>query len=252
MKSIAASLRPISGIIVAMVTRRQFFRRSLAVLAAAAAGATRAQNEGSYRIWLPRVQTAPPLDAPILGPASGTTDQAIAWFAARTNGYTVEDVTTIVYAYQNVGTSAGMDWFLTLAQLAHETGSLTSWWSYRPRRNPAGIGVTGRMQAGSVEWPPGPGWAWDGMQWREGWSFPTWEEHAVPAHMGRLLAYALRDEDANDTQLALIKFALSYRPLPASYRGVAPTMAGLNGRWAVPGEGYGERIVDLARRMRGG
>ena len=31
--------------------------------------------------------------------------------------------------------------------MAHETGSLTSWWAARPRRNPAGIGVAAGQAA---------------------------------------------------------------------------------------------------------
>ena len=67
-----------------------------------------------------------------------------------------------------------------------------------------------------------------------------------------LLAYALTDEQANQTQRALIAQALAYRPLADGYRGVAPTLSGLNGRWAVPGMFYGQSIAALARRMRGG
>src|SRR5262249_47458622 len=132
--------------------------------------------------------------------------------------------------------------------------NMTSWWSQRPRRNPAGIGVTGRTQTGAPDTPPGPSWTWDDrvMLWREGWSFPTWADHGVPAQLGRLLAYALHDEQADAAQLALIELALGYRPLPADYRGAAPTICGLNGRWAVPGTTYGQSIVGLAQRMRDG
>ncbi len=191
------------------------------------------------------------LDAPLLGPAMGSAAQASAYLVARSNSYTAYDIGQIVAAYQTVGERVGLDWFLAIAQCAHETGSLTSWWCQRPRRNPAGIGVTGRLIPGTLDSPPGPEWVWDGLQWREGLSFPTWAEHAVPAHLGRLLAYALRDEQATPAQRELIVYALSYRPLPASLRGIAPTIVGLNGRWAYPGSDYGQQIVDLARRMRG-
>jgi hypothetical protein len=177
--------------------------------------------------------------------------QATDWLAARAAGYTPHDITAIVATYTDIGGGAGVDWFLALAQLAHETGSLTSWWSQRPRRNPAGIGVTGRVQPGAPDAPPGPGWTWDGAQWREGLSFTTWEDDAIPAHLGRLLAYALTDAQASPSQRTLIDRALGYRPLPDAYRGVAPTITGLNGRWAVPGTGYGQSIAALAQRMRG-
>lgn len=74
-------------------------------------------------------------------------------------------------------------------------------------------------------------------------------DHGIPAHLGRL-AYARTDAEATPEQQALIDFALEVRPLLSDYRGIAPTIVGLNGRWAVPGDEYGQRIVDLMMRMR--
>jgi hypothetical protein len=215
------------------------------------------QSDAQVRLPLIRA-SGQSADAPILGLASGGAEQAIAWLAQRAAGYAPGDIITIVGHYQGLGDSVGLDWFLALAQLAHETGSLTSWWSQRPRRNPAGVGVTGAMRDGLPDGTPGPApgpaWAWDDARkkWREGVSFPTWADDAVPAHLGRLLAYALRDDQASPEQQELIARALAYRPLPASYRGSAPTITGLNGRWAVPGTDYGQRIMALAERMRQG
>jgi hypothetical protein len=61
---------------------------------------------------------------------------------------------------------------------------------------------------------------------------------------------ARTDATASAEQRQLIDYALMIRPLPAGYRGVAPMISGLDGRWAVPGVGYGARIVALAGRMR--
>jgi hypothetical protein len=248
-----------------MRSRRHFCRLSLVALLAAAArrplGRPEAlssarlspQGEQPKQIYLPLVRNALcPDDMPIVGPPSGSQDRAFAWLAPRAGTYAAGDVAAIVADYRRIGEAAALDWFLALAQMAHETGSLTSWWSQRPRRNPAGIGVTGRVVAGTPDSPPGRGWSWDGTQWREGWSFPTWADHAIPAHLGRLLAYALRDQEADAAQQALIGQALTYRPLPAGYRGAAPTVCGLNGRWAVPGTNYGQGIIELARLMRDG
>lgn len=186
----------------------------------------------------------------IVAPASGSVEQAVAWLAARAQGYTPYDLRVIVEAYQRVGEQVGMDWFLAIAQCAHETGHLTSFWSQRPQRNPAGLGVTGQWQAE----PPAnrTNWAYNTQRgrWEVGISFPTWAEHGVPAHLGRLLAYALRDDQAEVEQRDLIAMALVYRGLPAQLRGVAPSYIDLNGRWAVPGTDYGQRILDLAQRMR--
>ncbi|NJM08972.1 glucosaminidase domain-containing protein [Candidatus Gracilibacteria bacterium] len=199
----------------------------------------------------PQPTPQPELDAPLLGSASGTYDAAVSYVVARAVGYYEYDIRLIFDGYRNYGEAAGIDWFLAIAQCAHETGSLTSWWSQRPRRNPAGLGVTGKTLPGTPDSPPGVAWAWDGLQWREGLSFETWNDHGVPAHLGRLLAYALRDDQATDYQRQLITYALDLRPLPEHYRGVAPTIVGLNGRWAYPGTTYGQSIVDLRNRMRG-
>ncbi len=87
--------------------------------------------------------------------------------------------------------------------------------------------------------------------WREGLAFPTWADDAIPAHVGRLLAYAIPDDQANESQRALIHKALSYRPLPTAYRGAAPTLAGLAGRWAVPGTEYPARLAAIANTIIG-
>jgi hypothetical protein len=263
-----------------MPSRRTFLRASAAALLASGAGAL-ASATGEHELYLPlALRELPPVEptpepspqptsaplptavpgdptpwppsyeARIVAPASGSVDQALAWLQPRADpSYTDYDISAIVAAYREIGTSAGIDWFVALAQMAHETGSLTSWWSQRPRRNPAGIAVTGRTSVTQ----PGPHWAWDERSniWREGVSFPEWVADAVPAHLGRLLAYALRDDQADGWQRALIVKALSYRSLPLNYRGASPRWIDLNGRWAVPGTTYGQAIINLARRMRG-
>jgi len=62
--------------------------------------------------------------------------------------YNEDDIRVIVRHYYNTARPVGLDPLLVVAQMALETGGLTSFWSQRPRRNPAGIGVTGA---------PGPG-----------------------------------------------------------------------------------------------
>jgi len=185
----------------------------------------------------------------IVGVPLGTMQQASTWFITRSNLYSAFSINKIVSGYRSVGERCGVDWFLALAQCAHETGSLTSWWSDRPRRNPAGLGVTG--QSIETAMPPGPHWAYREGRWWEGISFRQWNPDAIEAHLGRLLAYALTREQANDEQQRLIRYALELRPLPPSFRGSAPTLEGLNGRWAVPGTTYAQSIAGLANRMRG-
>ncbi|MEI7772372.1 MAG: hypothetical protein WCI67_20455, partial [Chloroflexales bacterium] len=131
----------------------------------------------------------------------------------------------------------------------------TSWWAQRPRRNPAGLGVTGVMADGdgTPATQPGVDWAWDDslVKWRAGMSFDSWEAGSIPGHLGRLLAYALPAGTGTPEQQALITAAMSRRQLRADYRGIAPTIIGFNGTWAVPGTTYGQSILALAQSMRG-
>ncbi|MBK9711572.1 MAG: glucosaminidase domain-containing protein [Kouleothrix sp.] len=152
----------------------------------------------------------------------------------------------IVPGYLAVCAAGDVDPLLALAQLIHETGCLSSWWSQRPRRNPAGIGVTGRT---SHTRPPIGTWEIQGNIWVEGRRFDTWAADAIPAHVGRLLAYALPEGGETQPQRRLIGQALSYRRLPGMYRGIAPTWGALGGTWAVPGNDYGDRLADIARAI---
>jgi hypothetical protein len=243
-----------------VAARQVLLPLAVASQAPTAAPLALAVPQAGQQIHLPLIRAGappppPPAGAPLLGPASGSAAQALAWLSAR-SVFADDDVIRIVNNYQRIGDSAGLDWFLAIAQMAHETGSLTSWWSQAPRRNLAGIGVTGAWRPGLPDGsqgpPPGPAWAWSSAlgRWLEGVSFATWASDAVPAHLGRLLAYALPADQGSATQQALISQALSYRSLPASHRNVAPTILGLNGRWAVPGTEYGQRIMLLADAMR--
>ncbi|MDN5273871.1 hypothetical protein QTO31_18040 [Chloroflexus sp. MS-CIW-1] len=211
----------------------------------------RAQTPEAHSIYLPMVIRSP-LPGTLLGPATGTVESAIAWLAPRSTAYTPYDVGVIVNGYASIGEAAGLDWFLAIAQCAHETGHLTSWWCQRPRRNPAGIGVTGEIREAPPDQPPGPDWAWDEtiQRWRAGLSFASWVGESIPAHLGRLLAYALPAGAGTTYQQQLIDYALWRRPLPDHLRGVAVTITDLNGRWAWPGTEYGQRILALAERMR--
>ncbi len=190
-------------------------------------------------------------DSTIVAQPRATREQAVAAILSQPTGYTPDDVAVIVDTYWRTASEVGVDPLVAVAQALHETGNLTSWWSQRPRRNGCGYGVTGDT---SAEPPPAEEahlWAYDEEQqtWRKGISFATWEA-SVRAHIGRLLAYALTDAQATPAQRTLIDEALALRPLPASYRGAAPTLRGLNGRWAVPGETYADRIADYANRIR--
>jgi hypothetical protein len=142
--------------------------------------------------------------------------------------YDNDDIRIIVGHYYKTAQSVGLDPLLVVAQMVLETGGLTSFWSQRPRRNPAGIGVTGAPGAGV--------------------SFPSWKI-AVRAHTGRLLAYTLRKGDENQRQRQLIEEALAHRALPLRFRGVAPRLEGLAGTWAADRQ-YAVKLARVANEIR--
>lgn len=161
--------------------------------------------------------------------------------------------TFLMPLYWRKATAAGLDPVLAIAQLLHETANLGSFWSADPQNNPAGIGVTGDWRP-VAEAQPQPAEFWRqnpqrGNRWERGNSFADWEV-ASDAHLGRLLAYALPAGQGTSLQKRLIDYALLVRPLPAAYRGIAPTLAGLNGRWAA-GNGYANALAKRANQLAG-
>lgn len=190
-------------------------------------------------------------DAAIIAAPRCTLAQAAAYLARqRSPHYTSADIRLVILpAYWSWCEQAGVDPCIAIAQMCHETDHLRSFWSARPQRNPAGIGVTGQS---SVTRPSNAdGWAYnpDRRRWERGISFPTWANHSVPAHVGRLVAYATTPAQRTPAQQALVDEALRYRSLPATYHGAAPTLRQLNRRWAAS-DGYGERIADIAELIR--
>jgi hypothetical protein len=168
-------------------------------------------------------------DSPMRAAARAPADRVKGYLLAQPHGeYGDGDVRAIVDHYYKTASSVGLDPLLVVAQMVEETAHLTSFWSQRPRRNPAGIGVTGE---------PGVGL-----------SFPDWET-AVRAHAGRLLAYALPSGSGNAAQLQLIAQALAFRPLPAANHGVAPTLKGLAGTWAADLQ-YAVKLAGVANDIR--
>ena len=160
---------------------------------------------------------------------SRATQKALeSYMLARKHGrYSDDEVRAILASYTTTATEAGLDPLLVVSQMVLETGNLTSHWSQRPRRNPAGIGVTGAPGAGV--------------------SFASWDD-AVHAHVGRLLAYAIPKGKENAAQRALIEEALEVRALPDSRRGCAPVLEGLAGTWATDKD-YADKIARVANEM---
>ncbi len=194
----------------------------------------------------------------ILGQLSIDGERIAAFMVKRPCGeYTAKDIHGIIVpSYLRICGEVGVHPLLAIAQMIHETGNLSSFWAARPRRNPAGIGVNGQQR------PDQPadtsGWAFDPStsQWRFGVSFTTWENDAIPAHVGRLLAYTLKSGSETPAQAALITRALSYRNLPANMRGSTPSIKQLGKAhnptgqgWASPGDQYGSKIAAIANAI---
>lgn len=146
-----------------------------------------------------------------------------------TGGYNDADVRFIVDQYWEAASVSGIDPLLASAQMILETAHLTSFWSQRPRRNPAGIGVTG--------------------QEGEGVSFPGWGD-AVDAHVGRLLAYALPYGAGTEDQNNFITQALVWRGLADVRRGQGSDLETLAYYWAADPL-YADKVLQVANRLIG-
>jgi hypothetical protein len=168
-------------------------------------------------------------DSALHAAARAPAGRAKQFLLSGTHGeYNDSAVKRIVDLYYTTAGAVGLDPLLVVAQMIEETGHLTSFWSQRPRRNFAGIGVTGK-----------PG---------EGLSFPDLKT-AVHAHTGRLLAYSLPPGTGNQAQNQLIHEALAFRPLPPDRLGVAPTLKGLAGTWAQDAQ-YAVKVAAVANEIR--
>lgn len=183
----------------------------------------------------PAPTTSITVDSPILGPASGTLDQAVAFIKGRlpADSEYANDVELIMGYYWRYAPAVGVDPFIAATQCIFETDGLRSPRSARPtsnpsgRRNPAGLGV----------------------KWGVDLTFASWEE-SVQAHIGQLLAYALRDDEASEEQRQMIGRNPLLAHLPAELRGVAKKLADLNNRWT-GGDSYASSLVARAQAIQG-
>jgi N-acetylmuramoyl-L-alanine amidase-like protein len=184
----------------------------------------------------PGVKTEAPVAEGAVGPASAfiaprraSRAQLERFVLSREPTVGDEAAREIVRLYDTTCTAVGLDPLLLVAQMVLETGGLTSFWSQPPRRNLAGIGVTGEPGVGK--------------------KFPGWPP-AVRAHVGRLLRYAVREGVETEAQKPLIAEALQVRRLPKELWGVAPAVGNLGrGVWAAD-PFYAGKIIRLANEAR--
>ena len=165
---------------------------------------------------------------PLVGVWSGTADRLASFLLGLEPSpcFTVPTLTLAEY-YVYYCADAGLRADVLWAQMIHETGYGAYGGDVWPEQNNyAGIGATGGGAAGM--------------------SFAT-AEAGVMAHVAHMVAYVYQSSpvswaDSNtDPRFDLV-----------NPRGTAYVLTDLNGRWAVPGTEYGQRIEDVVRAINGG
>jgi hypothetical protein len=172
---------------------------------------------------------------PILG-TSVVTKEAMKQLLSQRNPNPPMEVIDIYYELESMW---GIRADVLIGQMFHETDFLKSWWSQPPRRNMAGIGVTGEVTNSD---PQSVAWAFksEDNRWYKGYSFSDWRA-AVLAHYGHMSAYCFADERNHASQVDP-RYSAARGAFAAKGWPLAQVMTDLNGKWAVPGNGYGESI----------
>lgn len=155
--------------------------------------------------------------SPMQGTGSATATDIDAWFAAHGVDPALLGVGVIA---QSGG--LGMNSDLVAAQVAHETGYWESA-DAQQKDNPAGIGA--------INSAPG-----------DALTFSTIDAgiHAQVAHLGSYVLGAANPWKADDPR---------YADIPAASLGAVHVLSDLDGRWAVPGDGYGAAIAQLGNDL---
>lgn len=148
--------------------------------------------------------------------------------------------------YLEVGAKYGIRGDIALAQAMLETGNFQYGNEVQPwQNNYCGLGATGRPVT-QTDVNSGlnalgvfdEAWLVEGLY---GWCYAT-PRAGVEAHIQHLYSYAYQGDLPRGYTKLDGRFA-------HGYRGIAQKWSDLNGRWAVPGNGYGERIVDIWSQM---
>ena len=159
---------------------------------------------------------------PLKGIWSGTADWLASYIleVSPTPRFTVPASVLAEY-YVRYCAEAGLRADLLWAQMVKETAYGMYGGDVLPEQNNyAGIGATGGHEPGV--------------------SFPT-AEAGVMAHVAHMVAYVYPSSPVSWAKATTDPRFDSVNP-----RGVASVLADLNGRWAVPGDSYGESIEDIA------
>jgi hypothetical protein len=163
---------------------------------------------------------------PLQGVWGGTAEQLASYLLAAAPSSPLFTVSPEVLAgyYIHYCAEAGLRADLLWAQMIHETGYGLYGGDVSPEQNNyAGVGATGNHEPGI--------------------SFAT-AEAGVVAHIAHMVAYVY-----TDSPVAWANASTDPRFDFVNPRGTAWVLANLDGRWAVPGIGYGERIEAIARAI---
>ena len=153
----------------------------------------------------------------ILGTESITVEQCTRYLL-RIN----PNAPNIIPHYKKYGELLGIRWGYAVAQMIKETGYLKFGGDVvLEQHNYAGLGTIGGGAKGVCF---------------------TSDEEGVLAHLEHLYAYACKEPLPSDLKKVDPRFSLVTR-------GIAPNWEDLNGRWAVPGVGYGEEIAKIYEQM---
>jgi hypothetical protein len=156
----------------------------------------------------------------IVGEPVATEEQMLA-FARSVNPHFPEYLPKL---YLEIGRKYGIRGDIAFCQMLKETGYHRFGGVVRASQyNYAGIGAVGNSKK------------------NKGNSFQS-PEQGVRAHIQHLYAYATKKPLPADEKVVDPRFKYVTR-------GIAPAWQDLNGRWAVPGKGYGEEILNLYSRM---
>jgi hypothetical protein len=162
---------------------------------------------------------------PLIGLWGGTADELARYLTSLEPAPRFTVPPTLLAGYYvkwagQVGLRADILW----AQMLHETGFGRYGGDVGPEQNNfAGIGAVGGGAAG--------------------YTFPT-AEAGVMAHIAHMAAYVFPTDPAPWTNSTV-----DPRYDAVSPRGVARTLSDLDGRWAVPGDGYGAAIEQHVRAI---
>lgn len=191
-------------------------------------------------------------DSSFIGFKEISTKNMASYFGSLKNRqYYYADFVYIFDQYNKHCKIVNLDTLLVVSQMAHETDYIRSWWAGRPRRNPAGLRVTGESKSMISLSDDLNEWQYDNTSrlFKRGRAYPSWE-HSVKAQLGHLLCYIYKDHEMTSEQLAYSNYSPNKNTLNSvGYRGVAKKVDGLSKRWAV-GEYYGEAIARMANNLK--